>query len=46
MYLPQSTSNQLLDIFRKAGADVIMFGRYYPEALEKAKEALKRDNNA
>ena len=46
VYLPESTSDQLLDTFKKAGADVIMFGRYYPDALKKAKEAIEADKNA
>lgn len=46
VYLPENTSDQLLDTFKKAGADVIMFGRYYPDVLKKAKEAIEVDKNA
>ena len=46
VYLPEGASQRILEFFKIAGAEVVMFGNYYLQALKKAEEAVKADSNA
>ena len=46
VYLPEGASSKILELFKMAGAEVVMFGSYYLQALGKAEEAVKQDSNA
>jgi L-serine/L-threonine ammonia-lyase len=45
VYLPEGVSQSTLEIFQREGADVIITGRFYEEALKAAKEAVEHSSS-
>ncbi|KAG6829843.1 hypothetical protein H0H92_003286 [Tricholoma furcatifolium] len=46
VYLPMGAAQSTLDILRRQGADVIVVGRFYAEALQAAQGHVDRETNA
>ncbi|KDQ59473.1 hypothetical protein JAAARDRAFT_33046 [Jaapia argillacea MUCL 33604] len=45
VYIPEGVSRQTLDFLKKEGAEVVVAGKFYAEALKRAEEAVRSDPN-
>lgn len=46
VYIPQGATANTVELLEREGAQVTVVGRFYAEALEAAKLAVERDENA
>jgi L-serine/L-threonine ammonia-lyase len=46
VYIPEGVSQRTLDFLTKERAGVVITGKYYVQALQRAEEALKCEENA
>lgn len=46
VYIPEGVSQRTLDFLKKEHAEVVITGKYYLQALNRAEEALKFGENA
>jgi len=46
IYIPQGAAAKTLELLKGEGAEVIVGGRFYAEALEAAQRAVDNDTNA
>ena len=46
VYLPHGVSQSTIDFMRKEGAEVVIEGHYYLQALQRAQQAVESEPNA
>ena len=46
MYIPEGVAEQTLQVLKGEGAEVVVVGKIYAEALEIAKRVVKSQGNA
>lgn len=46
MFIPEGVSKSTLDLLKREGAEVVVTGRFYAEALEAAKQVVAKDSKA
>jgi L-serine/L-threonine ammonia-lyase len=46
VYIIEGASQEMLDFLKKERAEVVIIGKFYAQALERAEEAVKREENA